>query len=62
LNTAKLARRFGQLRTIRLVGVQPRWVESLDKTYFAPGNPWIQARNPSTTREWYAGPSGSSIS
>ena len=30
------------VRPVCLVGVQPRWVESFDATYFAPDNPWIQ--------------------
>lgn len=31
-----------QVRPVCLVGVQPRWIQSFDKTYFAPDNPWIQ--------------------
>ena len=37
-----LDRETRHVRPVCLVGVQARWVESFDETYFAPDNPWIQ--------------------
>ncbi len=37
-----LDRATRHIRPVCLAGVQRRWVESFDETYFAPDNPWIQ--------------------
>lgn len=37
-----LDRETRHIRPVSLAGVQRRWVESFDETYFAPDNPWIQ--------------------
>jgi DNA-binding CsgD family transcriptional regulator/PAS domain-containing protein len=33
------------IRPVCLTGVERRWVESFDETFFAPDNPWIQVTN-----------------
>jgi PAS domain-containing protein len=38
-----LDRETRRIRPVSLAGVQRRWVECFDETYFAPDNPWIQA-------------------